>query len=43
MYFVNNLTNDDFQRVHDAYPDPPPAMLLAGAFAAVLEAIDIYP
>ena len=40
MYFVNNLTDDDFQRVHDTCPDPPPAMLLAGSFAALLEAID---
>jgi hypothetical protein len=42
MYFVNNLTDDDFQRVHDTCPDPPPAMLMAGSFAALLEAIDIY-
>ena len=42
MYFVNNLTDDDFQRVHDTFPDPPRAMLLAGSFAALLEAIDIY-
>ena len=40
MYFVNNLTDDDFQRVHDTFPDPPPAMLLAGSFTALLEAID---
>jgi hypothetical protein len=42
MYFVNNLTDDDFQWVHDTCPDPPPAMFLAGSFAALLEAIDIY-
>lgn len=42
MYFVNNLTDDDLQRVHDTCPDPPPAMLMAGSFAALLEAIDIF-
>jgi hypothetical protein len=42
MYIVNELTDDDFQRVHDTCPDPPSAMLIAGSFAALLEAIDIY-
>ena len=42
MYFVNNLTDDDFQRVHDTCSNPPPAMLMAESFAALLEAIDIY-
>jgi hypothetical protein len=42
MFFDNRLTDDDMQRVHDICPDPPPALLMAGSFAALLEAIDTY-
>lgn len=42
MYFDNRLSNDDLQRVHDTCPDPPPALLMAGSFCALLEAIDLY-
>jgi hypothetical protein len=42
MYFDNRLTEDDMQRVHDICPSPPPALLMAGSFAALLEAIDSY-
>jgi hypothetical protein len=42
MCFDNRLTDDDLQRVHGTCPNPPPALLMAGSFAALLEAIDIY-
>jgi hypothetical protein len=42
MYFDNRLTEDDVQRAHDICPNPPPALLMAGSFAALLEAIDTY-
>src|SRR5688572_30633728 len=42
MYFDNRLTDDDLQRMHDLCPNPPPALLMAGSFAALLEAIDTY-
>ncbi len=42
MYFDNRLTDDDLQRAHDLSPNPPPAMLMAGSFCALLEAIDLY-
>lgn len=42
MYFTNHLRDDEMQRVADTCPDPPPALLMAGSFAALLEAIDTY-
>src|SRR5689334_6213457 len=42
MYFDNRLTDDDMQRAHDACPNPPPALLMAGSYCALLEAIDIF-
>jgi hypothetical protein len=42
MYFENRLTEDDPQRAHVISPNPPPAMLMAGSFCALLEAIDVY-
>jgi hypothetical protein len=42
MYFDNHLTEADMQRTHDICPNPPPALLMAGSFAALLEAIDTY-
>jgi len=42
MYFTNELTPDDMQRVGEVCPNPPPALLMAGSFAALLEAIDTY-
>ena len=42
MYFNNSLTDDDLQRMHDICPSTPPALLMAGSFAALLEAIDTY-
>jgi hypothetical protein len=42
MYFTNHLGDDEMQRVADICPDPPPALLIAGSFAALLEAIDAY-
>jgi hypothetical protein len=42
MYFDNRLTDDDLQRAHDISPNPPSAMLMAGSFCALLEAIDLY-
>lgn len=42
MFFDNRLNEDDMQRVHDTCPNPPPALLMAGSFAALLEAIDTY-
>ena len=42
MYVEKHLTEEDLQRVHDTCPNPPPALLMAGSFAALLEAIDIY-
>jgi hypothetical protein len=42
MFFDNRLTGDDMQRMHDNCPNPPPPLLLAGSFAALLEAIDTY-
>jgi hypothetical protein len=40
MYFENRLTDADLQRAHDISPNPPPAMLMAGSFCALLEAIE---